>query len=181
MPAQTVSPNRAALRRRKGRQPAAKAGAEASTALIARDGNRAQGTVSVAPAGLALLERMFAEGQDYRTVAKALGISGETLRQCRKRQPEVDEAWESGIARLADEITHLLLKHARKGNVVAAIFLAKARLGWREGDAPEARANIVINLPDAATPEAYMRMVGAAVLPGSPPPLPGPPGKGVSR
>ena len=97
-------------------------------------------------------------------------------------QPEVDEAWESGIAGLADELTHILLQHARKGNVVAAIFLAKARLGWREGDAPEARANIVINLPDAATPEAYMRMVGAGpALPADTPALPRPSDGGPVR
>lgn len=171
MPAQRVSSRNRVLRRQPGRQkppaPVAEQQEQPAGALVVRQGGRALGTVTIAPAGLAVLERMFAAGQDFRTVAKALGISGKTLQEARKRQPEVDEAWERGIAGLADELTHILLQHARKGNVVAAIFLAKARLGWREGDAPEARANIVINLPDAATPEAYMRMVGAGhALPG---------------
>lgn len=141
-------------------------------ALITREGDRRLGTVTITPRGRALMERMFAVGQDFRTVAKALGISGETLQQCRKRDPAVDEAWERGQAALSDELAHLLLQQARKGNVVAAIFLAKARCGWREGDAPEARANIVINLPDAATPEQYMRLINpepapaASALPG---------------
>lgn len=71
----------------------------------------------------------------------------------------MDEAFERGLAALGDELTHLLLKSARNGNVVAAIYLTKARLGWREGDSPEARPNITINLPDSQTPEAYLRAI----------------------
>jgi hypothetical protein len=131
--------------------------------LITRDGDRALGTVRVTPRGLALLERLGREGQDQRSLAKALGISAKTLLEARKRQPEVEEALDRGHAGLSDELTHLLLTLARKGNVVAAIFLAKARCGWREGDAPEARANIVIQLPDANSPEQYLKIIGAGV------------------
>ena len=42
-----------------------------------------------------------------------------------------------------------------------------------EGDAPEARANITINLPDSQTPEAYLRAIRVAGEGGScPTPLP---------
>jgi hypothetical protein len=115
-----------------------------------------------------LLERLGREGQDQRSLAKALGISAKTLLEARKRQPEVEEALERGHAGLADELTHLLLKQARKGNVIAAIFLAKARCGWREGDMPEARANVVIQLPDASSPERYMKIIGAGAAIPSP-------------
>lgn len=129
--------------------------------VILRDGDRATGIVTILPRGLALLERLGREGQDQRSLAKALGISAKTLLEARKRQPEVEEALDRGHAGLSDELTHLLLSLARKGNVVAAIFLAKARCGWREGDAPEARANIVIQLPDASSPEQYLKIIGA--------------------
>lgn len=132
------------------------------TALITRAGRHKTAQITVAPAGLEVVERLVAEGQDYRTVAKALGCSGKALLEARKRQPEVQEAFERGQAALADELTHHLLAAARKGNIVAAIFLAKARLGWREGDAPEVRPNITINLPDSQTPEAYLRTIGAS-------------------
>lgn len=129
--------------------------------LILRDGDRVTGTVTITPRGLALLERLGREGQDQRSLAKALGISAKTLLEARKRHPEVEEALQRGHAGLADELTHLLLNQARKGNVIAAIYLTKARCGWREGDVPEARAHIVITLPDARSPEQYLKIIGA--------------------
>jgi hypothetical protein len=116
--------------------------------------------VTITPHGLDLIERLARLGQDQRSIAKALGISAKTLLEARRRQPEVEEALDRGHAGLSDELTHELLRLGRKGNVVALIFLAKARCGWREGDAPEARANIIIQLPDANSPEQYMKIIG---------------------
>ncbi len=48
--------------------------------------------VTVTPAGLALIEAMAAEGNDQRTIAKALGIGRTTLTDIRDRDPEVTEA-----------------------------------------------------------------------------------------
>jgi hypothetical protein len=123
------------------------------------------GAATVAATGLALVERMAARGRDNATIAKSLRMSVETFRNVRKRQPEVQDALDRGRAALSDELTDILLRHARKGNVVAAIFLAKARCGWREGDAPEQRTNILIQLPDASTPQEYLRMIDARALP----------------
>jgi hypothetical protein len=64
-----------------------------------------------------------------------------------------------GKAALADEFTHHLLNAARKGNVIAAIYLTKARLGWREGDAPDVKPNIIINLPDSMSHEQYLNLI----------------------
>jgi hypothetical protein len=109
--------------------------------------------------GLAALAAMAAEGQDQATMAAALGVNRTTLSALIKRDAEAEEALHVGKAALSDELTHLLLRAARKGNIVAAIYLTKARLGWREGDAPDVKPNIIINLPDAQTPEAYLRML----------------------
>jgi hypothetical protein len=132
------------------------------TALVTRPGAGPNSLVTITPRGCALIARSFAEGLTYMTVAKALGISGKTLQECRKRSEAVDEAWAAGNAALEDELTNILLTHARNKSVVAAIYLTKVKCGWREGDQPEARANITIVLPDAHTPEAYMRLVGAS-------------------
>ncbi len=133
--------------------------------------NGTHAKVTVTPAGLALIEAMAAEGNDQRTIAKALGIGRTTLTNIRDRDPEVTEAWESGHAALADELTHLLLSQARKGNIVAMIYLTKARLGWVEGSAPEEkRPNIIINLPDSKTPEDYMKMIAHHPVPQLPAP-----------
>ncbi len=66
-----------------------------------------------------------------------------------------------------------LRKAARKGNVVASIFLLKARHGYREGDAPDARTLVQINLPDAASPSAYLSAIGVTTVdPSDPEPTP---------
>ncbi|MBS0254012.1 MAG: hypothetical protein JSS36_02080 [Proteobacteria bacterium] len=151
-----------------------------SDALITRAGRGKTAPITVTPAGLTVIEELAAAGNDQRTIAKALGMDRKTMTDMRRRIAEVDEAFERGLAALGDELTHLLLSQARGGNVVAAIYLTKARLGWREGDAPESRPNIIINLPDAQTPEAYLRAVrvtGTGVS-GPLPALPG--GEGLS-
>jgi predicted DNA-binding protein (UPF0251 family) len=129
------------------------------TALTIRAGRGKTAPVTITPAGLAVIEAMAAEGQDQRTIAKRLGIDRKTMDVIRKARPEVDDAFERGHAALGDELTHHLLNAARNGNIVAMIYLTKARLGWREGDTPEAKPNITINLPDSQTPEAYMRTI----------------------
>lgn len=136
------------------------------TALITRAGRGKTAPVTITPAGLAVIEAMAAEGQDQRTIAKHLGINHQTFNNLRKTRPEVELALERGHAALGDELTHHLLNAARNGNIVAMIYLTKARLGWREGDAPEARPNITINLPDSQTPEAYLRAIRVIEEPG---------------
>ena len=126
--------------------------------LITRD--RKTRRVDIEAAGLILIEAMAAEGNDERTIAKALSISKTTLRDCRDRDPKVADAWDTGHAQLADEVTHLLLAMGRKGNVVALIYLSKARLGWSEGPKEDDRKSLVtINLPEARTPEDHMKLL----------------------
>ncbi|MEE9250173.1 MAG: hypothetical protein V3U93_03485 [Alphaproteobacteria bacterium] len=124
---------------------------------------RRKGTVTITENGRALIEAMATEGQDERTIARALGISQRTLVRCRDRDEEVEEAWADGHAQLADELTHILLGHARgegKAAIIAAIYLTKARLGWTDQPQPEERAPaVVIHLPDARSPEDYMKMI----------------------
>src|SRR6266545_2483880 len=95
------------------------------------------GYATVTEAGLEQIRRDSAAGLNNQTIAHRLGIDRWTLQMVRQRQPEVDEALQAGRALLEDELTDILLTHARQGNVIAAIFLAKARCGWREGVALE--------------------------------------------
>ncbi|MCH7481670.1 MAG: hypothetical protein IIC31_02400 [Chloroflexi bacterium] len=83
-----------------------------------------------------------------REFAKQLGVDRKTLTDLRDRDPAVAEAWERGHGELASELTHILLQHAREGNIVAAIYLTKARLGWREGTPAEGAgtANVQVNI-----------------------------------
>jgi len=119
--------------------------------------------VTVQHPGLALIEEMAAGGRDNATIAKALGIHRTTLCEVRKRQPDVDEALERRRAAMGDELTDILLHHARNGVTVAAIFLAKARCGWREGEGIEPRTinntQINIQIPEPMSAEEFARII----------------------
>lgn len=136
-----------------------------SKALITRAGRAKNGPVtSVTPAGLQLIEELLSEGADPRGVAKGLGVCLTTMNRLRDEDDAVREAWDRGLGELATELAHHLLTAARKGNIVAAIFLTKARLGWIEGKAPEGNGGkpdvaIQINLPEPKDRETYMRLV----------------------
>lgn len=114
--------------------------------------------------GTQLVERMAAGGHSDAAIAKALKMNRETFRFCRRRQPELEEALQRG--RSAEEHTLVAKLHeaALAGNVVAAIFLLKSRHGYRDqGNASDERPNIIINLPDANSTDAYLRRIGAVV------------------
>lgn len=112
--------------------------------------------------GIAKLEELTREGLDIASIAKGLGVNRRTLLEMRKRQPEVEEAFIRGQAALGDEISSILMQHAREGNVVAAIFLAKARLGWRDQGPTDPNAQQVqvnITMPATLSDEAFRRMI----------------------
>lgn len=118
---------------------------------------------SLTDAGLALVERLAGAGNDQRTVAKELGLAWSTFRDLRDRDEAVQEALARGQGTLADELTHHLLKAARSGNVTAAIYLTKARLGWIEGQVPEGApktaVQVNIQIPRAMSDAEFARIV----------------------
>jgi hypothetical protein len=129
---------------------------------VIRGGKRGGLTpITVTEAGLEQIRRDSAEGLAISTIADRLGIGRRTFIEVRKRQPEVEEALESGRGLLADELTHLLLKKARQGDTVAMIWLSKARLGWHEtGPREAAQVNVqVVNLPAPMGEGEYRRTV----------------------
>ena len=119
------------------------------------------------PAGYSLIERMSASGRDVTSIARALGITRETFRVLRKRDPEAQEAIDRGRAALGDELHDILLEHARKGITVAAIFLAKARCGWREGEQMPGgsvtnNTQINIQIPERMSDEEFRAIIAGA-------------------
>ncbi len=137
------------------------------TALVRRDPlDGGYDKVFVLPAGVALVRKLAAESYPLRSIARVLGIGLGTFQRLMDRQEEVRAALEEGRAEEERALVADLRTASTKGNIVAAIFLLKARHGYREGDALDQRPNVIINLPDAATPEAYLRMVeGGPALP----------------
>lgn len=122
--------------------------------------------------GLEAVRELTRSGHNPASIGHHLGISAKTLRECAKRQPEVDHAIEVGKAILDHEIHNLLYQQGKKGYAPALMFLAKCRLGWRENDTPTAKPNITIghlHLPDSKSPEEFVRSI---VTQGDTPQLP---------
>jgi len=98
---------------------------------------------------------MAQDGCSLATISDALGIGGDAFRALRKRQPEVQAALDVGLGVMQDELVDRLMKQARKGNTVAAIFLLKARCGLRDvgpmdpnNTAPTVNINITAPMSD---------------------------------
>lgn len=131
-------------------------------ALVHREAGKA---VVVQDAGLAVVERLAAEGNADATIAKALGINRGTFARLLRDDGDdrVLAAYETGKARLADELTDILLSQARNGNTTAAIYLSKARLGWRDqGPATPALGSAVqvnITIPAPMSDAEFAKIV----------------------
>ena len=124
---------------------------------------------SLTDAGHSLVERLAAEGCDRRTIARELGIGYATLQDMLERDEAAREALARGHGALADELTHHLLKAARSGNITAAIYLTKARLGWIEGQtpdgAPKTAVQVNIQIPRAMTDAEFARVIEGTAAP----------------
>lgn len=132
--------------------------------LVTHTPRNGKAKIGLSDEGLARLEELAGAGNDQRTIAKQLGLAWSTFRDLRDRDEAVQEALARGQGTLADELTHHLLKAARSGNVVAAIYLTKARLGWVEGQvpdgAPRTAVQVNIQIPRAMSDAEFRRMVG---------------------
>lgn len=82
-------------------------------------------------------ERMKAallEGYPKAAIARALSVSAKTLDRLIKDDAELEAEVEAQRSFEETELRDILMELARKGDTVAAIFLAKARHGWRDRD-----------------------------------------------
>lgn len=126
--------------------------------------NEGGNTRRIGRAGVIRVEQLAAAGLTDTSIARALKINCETFRCIRQRQPEVDEALARGRAVLEDELTDILLGKARNGETVAAIYLTKARCGWREGDTPPSQqvtnnTQVNILIPAPMSEEDFARLL----------------------
>ena len=103
----------------------------------------------------------------WATIAARLSISLRCFKEILSRDEPSRLAWEQGRAAVEQALFDVLFKAAKKGAVVPALFLTKTQFGWREGDVVDQRANILVVMPGAATPEQYAKVIDAL-----PPPAP---------
>ncbi len=73
-------------------------------------------------------------GYPLAAIAKALCVSIPTLKRLMADDPDLQAEVEAQRSFEETELRDILMELARKGDTVAAIFLAKARHGWRDRD-----------------------------------------------
>lgn len=114
----------------------------------------------VTETGLKMVEDLTARGVTLVNIARALGMDAATLRLVRHRQPEVEEAYQRGKAREEEALVGNLRRAANDGNVVAAIFLLKARHAYKEGQPMEVNVSVntggVLVVPERMSVDDYL-------------------------
>lgn len=117
-------------------------------------------TITKPPRGTpAKVSEWAATGASMRVCARRLGVSEKVFREWIEHHRAVREAWEEGIAAEHAFLYGRLMKLAADGNPTAAIFLLKARHGYRENAPVESpsRLNIQITLPAAAPKDEWVQ------------------------
>ena len=85
-----------------------------------------------------------AGGSSVKAIARSLGVSLETLNVWMERHPKLRDAMDAGRDEEHTLLRDALIRQLDKGPV-AAIFLLKARHGYREGDQSETANRVSIN------------------------------------
>jgi hypothetical protein len=103
------------------------------------------------------IEKLAAEGWSMKGIAKTLGTDHETMRRMMEDHPALREAFDNGRERERHALHNALYVAAMNGQIAAAMFLLKARHGYREGDQSDTanRVSIEFRLPGALKPEQF--------------------------
>lgn len=107
------------------------------------------------------IRALAADGFTVQGVAQRLGTSRETMSRWLDERPDLREAFDQGRENERFALHNMLYRQAiEQGNATAAMFLLKARHGYREGDQSEHgnRVNVTITLPGAMTLQQFTAM-----------------------
>ena len=117
-----------------------------------------------------IVESLASKGCSEISIARGLGVSGPTWQRWRDGYPELLEAWHRGRATEHDALVGALFESATKQkNVTAAIFLLKARHGYRENQdiTIQNKVAVTFEVPGALKPDVYEAEIIKASLPKS--------------
>ena len=111
------------------------------------------------------IKAFAAEGFSLRGVGYGLGVNPEVLARWFDEQPALKDAYDRGREQERHTLHNVLFRAATEGagkdSLIAAMFLLKARHGYREGDQGEQanRVNITFNLPGALKPAEFIEAI----------------------
>lgn len=120
---------------------------------------------------LKLIRGLASRGVRDVDIANALRLTPGKFRQLKANNPKVAAAYEEGRAEEHSALRDALFDSAMKGNVVAAIFLLKARHGYNDRPEPAAeagRVTVEFKLPAPLAPEQYIELTKVAQRPSTP-------------
>lgn len=101
---------------------------------------------------------LASDGFSVIGVAQRMGVGKDTFGRWLDDDPALKEAFDQGREAERHALHNLLYRQAMEhGNATAAMFLLKARHGYREGDQSEQgnRVNVTIALPGAMTLQQF--------------------------
>ncbi|WP_324742079.1 hypothetical protein U8326_02230 [Tsuneonella sp. CC-YZS046] len=122
-----------------------------------------------------LIRDLAADGWAILGIAKRLGTSKDTFARWLDQNPDLQEAFDAGRENERYALHNMLYRQAMEhGNATAAMFLLKARHGYREGDQSQTggRVNVTIALPGAMTLQQFTS-IGAKAAPSAVPTIEG--------
>lgn len=105
------------------------------------------------------IQAFAADGFSVVGVAMKLGTSKDLLNKWMEQNPELQAAFDRGRETERQTLHNMLYRQAtEKGNSSAAMFLLKARHGYREGEQMDTanRVSITFTLPGALPLEKYI-------------------------
>jgi len=104
---------------------------------------------------------LAASGHSVVGIARGLNCSQDILYRCCEQHPALAEALTRGRESERFALHNVLYRAARRGNIVAAMFLLKARHGYREGDQSDTanKVSVIFTLPAALSPEDFRSKV----------------------
>lgn len=105
--------------------------------------------------------RLAKRGVKESDIAKGFGVSPKTFRRWKNENDEIKEALITARQIEEDALVGILYEKAMDGDRTSAIFLLKARHGYREGVAAikADNMNVQINLPGAQNPDDYTKQL----------------------
>ena len=113
------------------------------------------------PGAEATIRAMAADGFSIVGIAQKLGTGKNTFGHWLDENPELREAMDQGREKERHALHNMLYRQAmEKGNSTAAMFLLKARHGYREGDQGDTgnKVSIVFQLPGALPMQEFINL-----------------------
>ena len=117
--------------------------------------------LSITDEGMKVIEKLAANGVALGTIAKCIGMNGQTFYRLRRDNEEIASVVEVGRSALETEMVGLLVKAARKGSQIAAMFILKSMRGFKEGQAREIvnKTEINITMGKAMSQDEFNKIV----------------------